>query len=34
VQEALSMMTKSFQQIDGTNLQLLEALLMEHIDKV
>ena len=34
VQEALSMMSSSFQQIDDTNLQLLEALLMQNIDKV
>ncbi|XP_076462653.1 proteasome adapter and scaffold protein ECM29-like isoform X2 [Babylonia areolata] len=34
VQEALSMMSSSFRQIDETNLQLLEALLMQNIDKV
>ena len=34
VQEALSMMSTSFRQIDDTNLQLLEALLMQNIDKV
>ena len=34
VQEALSMMSGAFQQIDSTNLQLLEALLMQNIDKV
>ncbi|XP_070194752.1 proteasome adapter and scaffold protein ECM29-like isoform X2 [Littorina saxatilis] len=34
VQEALSMMTSAFKQIDATNLQLLEALLMQNIDKV
>ncbi|KAL8623767.1 hypothetical protein ACOMHN_054073 [Nucella lapillus] len=34
VQEALSMMSSSFRQIDDTNLQLLEALLMQNIDKV
>nr|KAG5691476.1 hypothetical protein BaRGS_026251 [Batillaria attramentaria] len=34
VQEALSMMSRSFKEIDATNLQLLEALLMQNIDKV
>lgn len=34
VQEALSMMSSAFKDIDKTNLQLLEALLMQNIDKV
>lgn len=33
VQEALSMMSESFKSIDATNQKLLEALIMENIEK-
>ncbi|ESP05333.1 hypothetical protein LOTGIDRAFT_103320 [Lottia gigantea] len=34
VQEALSLMSEAFKKLDETNLKLLEALIMQYIDKV
>ena len=34
VQEALSMMSEAFKQVDATNLNLIEALIMQNIEKV